>query len=247
MTTLKTFRFGTVVCDGCAKRFDSHDASDEFLRDVDDLREYCLEDAGWVDKDYANDKWLCPTCAQNGCHPHPGEGRIIVENVPLFGVACDKCGKGFENYEGFSFWDYTSYAKEEAREDGWVDVGGQFLCPDCYRTCDAIEHEEVENYEEVYCSKCPYKDDCDEVVPNDVPEESDQCNYASRNENGTWVRCQYLKTSPISERYGRQCLLPKGEKCPRVVEWETKGKAEIKAKNAKVRKECHLDPSEEDE
>lgn len=244
MQTISTFDFATVVCDGCACRVDSQSANDERLHDYDELVDYKLDNMGWEQVDENNDeKWLCPLCVKDKAHrSHPGEGRIIVEKVPTFGLRCDLCGKTFENYEGYSFWPEESIAHEMARNDEWMEVGDKFLCPDCYQTCDAMEDEEEENYKEKYCSKCPYEHDCNEVVPRDRPECSSDCKYAYKGEDGNWKRCPFLETSDGKPYRPDKCCLEAngGKECTRVAYWRDKGKAEQEAENAKARKECNL-------
>ena len=175
MITLRTFNFATVVCDGCARRLDSN-FDGERLYDYDELIEWKLEDLDWqkVNED-DDDKWLCPDCAKDELHrKHPGEGRIIVEPEPLVGLECDLCGKTFENFEGYSCWTEESVTHEMARDDEWMEIDGKWYCPDCYCTCPGMQDENEPNWEDKYCSKCPYKDDCNEVVPLDIPRCSGQ-------------------------------------------------------------------------
>ena len=243
MQMLQTHNFATVVCDGCARRIDSH-FDGERLYDYDELVDYKLDDLDWQKVDENDDnKWLCPDCAKNEAHrKHPGEGRIIVEPEPLFGIKCDLCGKTFEDFEGYSCWEDDGFAEENARDNEWVDIGDKWYCPDCYRTCDAMEDEDEENWKEKYCSKCPYKDDCNEVVPLDHPRCSDECKYAFKGDDGNWKRCPHYKTCDGKTYHPDECCLIDngGDECPRVAYWRDKGKAEQEAKNAKVLEECHL-------
>lgn len=239
MEYLQKFVFGTVVCDGCARRVDSQSANDEQIHDIDDLLEWKLEDMGWVEQ--GEDKWLCPDCV---AHPenrkHPGEGRVIREKMTTSGLLCDHCGKTFENYEGYSVWEDFSGTKEHARDDDWRELDGRWLCPDCYRTCDAMSDfafEDVDleedNWEEKYCSNCPHKDDCDEIVEREVPEVSDECKTAVKNESRgpRYVVCPYYAPNKIPS-LGGKCELPEGKKCPRLETWE-KEREEIAKENKK--------------
>lgn len=231
MEELRKFEFGTIVCDGCARRIDSN-VNEEVLYDVEDLLGGELEYREWEEQ--SDGKWYCPECAKDPKHRiHPGEGRIIVDRMTLSGLRCDCCGHEFENYEGFSCWEDFSDTEDKARDDGWNDVDGKMLCPDCWKTCAAIEDVEEDNYEEVYCSKCPYKDDCNEIVPSDGPTPSDRCRYACRNGDGKWEKCPHLSHLAEGIKTIHGCNLPKGEKCPHVLQWE-KDKVEVERKNREI-------------
>lgn len=229
MEVLRQFDFATVICDGCARRVDSH-VDDEWMRDYDELIECYLPDNGWEPQDKDEEKWLCPECIKDKSHrKHPGEGRVIIEPTTLSGMHCDLCGKHFENYDGYSFWEEYWSTKEFAREEDWVEIGGKFYCPDCYKHCPAIEDEEEENYEEVYCKKCPYEDDCSEYWPREKPEPSEECTYAQKNEKGNWHKCKHY----VQEGCKSICNIPDGEKCPRVAQCE-KDRPEIEKKNKEL-------------
>lgn len=229
MEELRKFEFGTIVCDGCARRIDSS-VNDEVLYDVEDLLGGELKEHEWEEQ--SDGKWFCPECAKDPKHrTHPGEGRIIVDRMTLSGLRCDCCGHKFENYEGFSCWEDFSDTKEYAREDDWNDVGDKILCPDCWKTCAAIEDEEEDNYEEVYCSKCPHKDDCNEAEVRSMPEASNNCTYAFKSEDGKWHRCPHF--AEVIKNLKSVCNLPKGEKCPRILQWE-KDKPLVEQKNKEI-------------
>ena len=248
MEELHKFVYGTVVCDGCACRRDSDDADDERLHDIDDLLGCRLEDIEWVQQ--SEDKWFCPECATNPSHrTHPGEGRVIAEKTTCSGLRCDHCGAAFESSEGFSWWEDFSYTEENARNEDWRDVGGKMLCPDCYRTCDAMEDEEEENYEDVYCSKCPHKDDCNEVVEREVPVISPECESAVKkideSSRVSYKPCPFHVKNPVKGLNGK-CNLPQGKKCPRVEAWEIE-KEEVAKKNNEiqewVKNRCNDEPT----
>ena len=247
MQTIQTFDFATVVCDGCARRLDSQ-FDGERLYDYAELTEWKLDDLDWQkvdEKDY--DRWLCPDCAKDEEHrKHPGEGRIIVEPEPLYGLRCDLCGKTFEDFEGYSCWEDEDVAEEHAREDYWMEIGGKWYCPDCYCDCPAIEDDGMDDWDEAkkrYCAKCPYEKDCSEVVPLAHPHCSDECKYAFKGEDGNWKRCAYYKECETKTLHPHECRLIAngGDECPRVAYWRDKGKAEQEAKNAKARKECRIE------
>lgn len=224
MERLQQFDFATIICDGCARRVDSL-VNDEVLKDYADLVECHLPDDGWEQQGNDDDKWLCPECVKDESHrKYPGEGRVIIEPTTLSGLCCDLCGKHFENYEGYSCWEDVADTQNMARDDNWVEIDGKFYCPDCYQTCGAIADEEEEHYEEAYCSKCPYKDDCGEYWPREKPECSSDCLTAYKDESGNWCRCPHYKTTVITPyQTRRECLLEeenKGGKCPRVAQWE---------------------------
>lgn len=237
MEELRKFVFGTVVCDGCGYRVDSQSANTERIHDIDDLLEWKLEDMGWVEK--SEDKWLCPNCvAHLENHKHSGEGRVIAEKMTVSGLRCDHCGKSFENYEGYSVWEDFSDTKEHARDDDWYDIDGRWLCPDCYRTCDAMLNEnfEVEDWEERYCAKCPHKDNCDEVVEREVPAVSIECKSIEHMDDSlrsSYKPCLFYSANPVKGLNGR-CNLPNGQKCPRVAAWE-KDKEKVKRNNEGIR------------
>ena len=250
MQTIRTFDFATVVCDGCARRLDST-FNGERLYDCDELIDFKLEDLGWqkyVEED--DEKWFCPDCAKDEAHrKHPGEGRIILEKIPQFGMVCDLCGKTFEDSEGYSFWLDDSFVEENAKNHEWMEIGGKWYCPDCYCTCPAIEDDGMDwdEAKKRYCAKCPYEKDCGEVVPLDEPNPSDECKYAVKDADGSWKRCPHYKTCDgKTYRPDTCCLITNGgDECPRVAYWRDKGLPEQKAKNAKAREECHLDPEED--
>lgn len=229
MEELKKFEFGTIVCDGCGRRIDSH-VDDEILHDIDALTEWVLEDYEWEKQPDA--KWLCPDCAKDPKHRiHPGEGRTIIDRMSLSGLRCDLCGCQFENYEGFSCWADSSATEEKAREDDWIDIDGKMLCPDCWKTCAAMEDEEEENYEEVYCSKCSHQHDCNEAEVRNMPEASNNCTYAFKSEDGKWHRCPHFAEG--IKNLKSECNLPEGEKCPRILQWE-KDKPLVEQKNKEI-------------
>ena len=231
MEELHKFVFGTIVCDGCGRRIDSHN-DDEWLHDLEELEDCYLDDWGWVEQ--SEDKWLCPDCVKDPNHrTHPGEGRIIVERDTLSGLRCDHCGKQFEDSEGYSSWTDSTIAEEMARDDDWREVGGKMLCPDCYKTCPAMEDESEEDYEEIYCNKCPHKNLCDEVVECEIPIVSQECKVAVKvqyeQSKRRYEPCPYYLPAPI----GGKCNLPKGKTCPRVETW-TKVKGEVEQKNREI-------------
>lgn len=246
MQTIQTFDFATVICDGCACRRDSYpDFDDVRLLDYADLVEWKLEDADWlqVDED-DDDKWLCPLCAKDPSHrTHLGEGRIIVEERPLFGLRCDLCGKLFEDSDGFSCWgdDCTPY--ELAPDYDWMELSGKWYCPDCHRTCDPMQDcDEEPDWEEKYCKKCPYEHDCNESVPREKPMCSDECKHAVEGEGGKWKRCPHYHTHDGKTYTPDKCTLAEdgGKECPRVAWWRDKGRAEQESKNAAALKECNI-------
>ena len=156
MQTLKTFKWGTIVCDGCAHRIDSGIDIDStgVIIDTDELVEITLPDRGWkhVQGDNLN-KWLCPLCLTDEHHrKFPNEGRIIEENIPLFGVMCDRCGAEWVDvYDcGATFYQDPDYAEEEALSDGWAEISGKIYCPHCWFQNEDISDEEWERTEGMY-------------------------------------------------------------------------------------------------
>lgn len=245
MQTLKTFDFATIVCDGCARRIDSN-FDGERLYDYAELTEWKLDNLGWTKVDEKDDdRWLCPECSKDEKHrSHPGEGRVIVEKTPLFGLRCDLCGRTFEDFDGFSCWADDGIAEELAGDEEWQKIDGKWYCSDCYCTCPAMQDENEANYEEKYCKKCPYENDCGEVVPLDKPNPSSECKYAFKGEDGNWKRCPHYGDSQVLPE--KCCIIANGGgECPRVAYWRDRGIAEQEAKNAKVREECHLKQKED--
>lgn len=229
MKTIIPFDFATVVCDGCACRIDSN-SEGGILRNYEDLIDWKLEDSEWQRVQGGNDeKWYCPLCAKDPSHrTHPGEGRVIVETTPLYGLKCDHCGREWEDTDigGTSCEDFNA-TTENARGDDWQEIGGKWYCPDCYQTCKAMvdENDGVENWEEVYCSKCKYKDDCNEVEPRAIPcANLDECNSDCPYRSGT--------------RFNMTCTAPADAKCPRIEEWKNEGIAKQEADNAAALSKC---------
>lgn len=238
METLTKFVFGTVVCDGCAKRVDSNQG--DGLVDVDALVDYYLGNfLEWRRIGDGDEKWYCPQCARDKAHRKcPGEGRVIREKTALYGLKCDLCGRGFEDLEGHSCWEDESAAKSEARYDGWEEIGGKWYCPDCHRMCPVLEDTTPDdNWEEKYCSGCQFKDDCTEYVPREIPTVSAECLYAVVHPDKGWVKCPWLKASDDKEW---KCVLPEGSECPRVQYWRQTGRAKQENFNEDVRRECGL-------
>ena len=145
MTALNTFNFCTVVCNGCAERIDSN-VDQEILRDTEDLLDWRLEESGWVRENPSDDeKWLCECCAKSEEHRrHPGEGRLICEKNPLFGVMCDRCGSLWEDSTntGCEYFAELGYAEDEARGEGWQEIGGRMYCPNCWYHTEDVSDEE---------------------------------------------------------------------------------------------------------
>ena len=234
MKTVNKFCFATIVCDGCAGRVDST-IDDEFMYDYDDLTGWVLEWHDW--QHVKDDKWYCPACAKDPGHrTYPGEGREIVEVEPLFGLKCDHCGREWEDTTiGYAAFEDFGDAEVHANDDGWQEIEGKWYCPDCYQTCKAMSDESdgVENWEEVYCSKCKYKDDCNEIEPRDIP----YPDHAECNRD-----CPYRDATAAFIR----CKASAGAKCPRVEEWKNEGIAKQEAANAKALEECGKTKIEED-
>ena len=229
MKTIIPFDFATVVCDGCARRVDSNILGD-VLRDYADLIEWKLEDSEWERVEEGNDeKWYCPLCAKDPRYrTHPGEGRVIVETEPLYGLKCDHCGRQWEDStEGYTSFEDPSDTETHAQDDEWIEIDGKWYCPDCYKTCKAIsaEGDGVENWEEVFCSKCKYKNDCNEIEPRSIPcANLDECNSDCPYRSGT--------------RHSMKCTAPADAKCPRVEEWKNEGMAKQEADNAAALSKC---------
>ena len=229
MKTIIPFDFATVICDGCACRIDSNSEGD-ILRDYEDLIDWKLEDCDWERVEEDNDeKWYCPLCAKNPSHrTHPGEGRVIVETEPLYGLKCDHCGRQWEDTDmgGTSYEDFND-TMQQANYGEWDEIGGKWYCPDCYKTCKAMsaEGDGVQNWEEVFCSKCKYKDDCNEIEPRSIPcANLDECNPDCPYRTGT--------------SYNMMCTAPANAKCPRVEEWKNEGIAKQEADTAAALSKC---------
>lgn len=229
MRKLQTFDFATVVCDGCACRVDST-IGNERLIDYEALIDWKLEYSDWKRvKEGDDEKWFCPNCGKDPSKRiHPGEGRVIIESEPLFGLKCDHCGRQWQDVDSGC----TSYADfndttGKAQDDGWQEIDGKWYCPGCWKTCRAMSEDgdKVEAWAEVFCSECKYKDDCNEIEPRDVPyPNQDECPSTCQHRRGTDV-C-FL------------CDALKGTQCPRVQEWEKEGRAKQEAENAAVLAKC---------
>lgn len=230
MKTILPFNFATVICDGCGSRVDSNDVSQDILRDYDDLIGCVLEDCDWERVEDGNDeKWYCPLCAKDPSHrQHPGGGRVIVETAPLYGLKCDHCGREWEDTtEGYTSFRDFSDTLENACNDDWREIDGKWYCPDCYQTCKAMSEEGdgVENWEEVFCSKCRYRDYCNEIEPRYIPcANLDECNTDCPYRSGT--------------RFNMTCTATSDAKCPRVEGWKNEGIAKQEAVNASALSKC---------
>lgn len=235
MKTVIPFDFATVVCDGCACREDSRTINDEILTDYESLMDWKLEDCDWERVEEGKDeKWYCPLCAKDPSHrSHPGEGRVIVETEPLYGLRCDHCGREWEDFtEGYTSFEDPSDTAMHAQEDDWMEIGGKWYCPDCWKTCAAMssENDEVENWEAVFCSKCEFKHNCREAEPRAIPRpDRDECPSS----------CPYLK-GPTHKgvMIPMRCEAPADAKCPRVEEWKNEGIAKQEADNAAALAKC---------
>ena len=235
MKTIIPFDFATVVCDGCACREDSRTINDECLTEYDSLMNWKLEASEWQRVKEDNDeKWYCPLCAKDPSHrSHPGEGRVIVETEPLYGLRCDHCGSEWRDSDvGYTSFEDSDDVEFRAETEDWQKIGGKWYCPDCWQTCKAMseEGESVENVEEVFCSKCKYKADCNEVEPRSIPcANLDECNRD----------CPYRTGTP----YNMMCTANADAKCPRVEEWKNEGIAKQEAANAAALAECKKETS----
>ena len=229
MIELLKFNYAKIYCDGCGKSVDSQYDTD-ILHDLDELLELHLPDSlGWKQREEGDmTKWLCPECIKDASHrKREGKGRIEVRPLLLYGVRCDVCGELAGSYIGESFWRDEFQAFEEAIGDGFSELNGKHYCSDCWDECEKLDSSED------CCVTCKHSAWCEGDLPNEKPNPSSRCESIVKDSKGDWHHCPWLKWV---QGVKCDCLIPEGEKCPRVVDWEHE-KEDIECSNAKILRE----------
>ena len=72
---------------------------------------------------------------------------MSAHEVTYYQVQCDCCGQICDEYGDFSALSLPEYARDE-RPEGWVDIGDEDFCEDCWKWSDDEEvDEEVRAHE----------------------------------------------------------------------------------------------------
>ena len=56
----------------------------------------------------------------------------MTQEVKMFTVVCDNCGKDANENTDYSCWNDENYAKELAMDAGWIHEDGKDYCTHCH-------------------------------------------------------------------------------------------------------------------
>jgi hypothetical protein len=60
----------------------------------------------------------------------------MIQEVTMFTIICDGCGKDVCDGTEYSAWYDTSYVVDSAIEENWHVEDGKHYCPDCFEYDD---------------------------------------------------------------------------------------------------------------
>jgi hypothetical protein len=60
----------------------------------------------------------------------------MIQEVTMFTIICDGCGKDVCDGTEYSAWNDTSYVVDSAIEENWHVEDGKHYCPDCFEYDD---------------------------------------------------------------------------------------------------------------
>lgn len=73
----------------------------------------------------------------------------MIEEVKMYAVFCDRCGKQFiDTCTGFGAWVDKETAREYACDEDWVHIGDKIYCPDCYEIDEETDEYVLKNKED---------------------------------------------------------------------------------------------------
>lgn len=56
----------------------------------------------------------------------------MIQEVKMFTVVCDSCGKDVCQNAEYSAWNEKRYAEDVAMESDWLKDNDKHYCPDCF-------------------------------------------------------------------------------------------------------------------
>jgi hypothetical protein len=63
----------------------------------------------------------------------------MIQEVKMYTVVCDNCGKDANEGAEYSCWNDKQYAQDSAMEDDWLTEEDKHYCPDCFSYGDEDE------------------------------------------------------------------------------------------------------------
>ena len=68
----------------------------------------------------------------------------MVQEVTMYQAVCDKCGKShIDEFNGYVAWSDEWSAKQNAMDNGWIEIDSKLYCPDCIEYDENIDDYKV--------------------------------------------------------------------------------------------------------
>lgn len=66
----------------------------------------------------------------------------MIQKVEMYTMICDGCGKDVCQNTDYSCWNEQDMVREQASEEGWIEIDHDNFCPDCWGW-DETESEQI--------------------------------------------------------------------------------------------------------